>query len=72
MKIRLRFLSALLLSLPSLTAFAQQNGSIKGKVTTADGQPAPYITIVIMGKAIGTTTNCKPTKANQFYRKLSL
>lgn len=46
-----------LVSLSSFTAIAQQNNSIKGKVLTADGQPAAYVSVGLKGKGIGVTTN---------------
>lgn len=49
----LRFRILLFLSLISSFAFAQ---TIKGKITTADGKPAVYVSIGLKNKNIGTTT----------------
>ena len=57
MKIHLLFQFTLSLLLLSFASYAQQNGTIKGKITTADGLPAPYISVALVGKTIGTTTN---------------
>ncbi|MGB8193583.1 MAG: TonB-dependent receptor [Chitinophagaceae bacterium] len=46
------YLAALIMM--ASTAAMAQNGNITGKVTTADGQPAPYVTIVI--KELQTAT----------------
>lgn len=56
MKIRLR-LALILLIIFHNTAFAQQNGSIKGKITTSDGQPAAFISIGLKEKTQNTLTD---------------
>jgi len=58
MRIQLQF-KVLLLSLLFSTAAFAQTGSIKGKVITADGQPAVYVSIGLKNKNQGTTTNDK-------------
>ncbi|KQC01588.1 TonB-dependent receptor [Pedobacter sp. Hv1] len=57
MKIPLHFKFILLLMLSAVAASAQQSGSIKGKITTADGQPAAYVSIGLKNKTLGTTTS---------------
>jgi iron complex outermembrane receptor protein len=52
-----RFTIILLFSFLSISAFAQQNAMVKGKITSTDGQPASYISIGLKDKNIGTTTN---------------
>ena len=54
-KIKLISLTAAML-LINLIAFAQ-NATIKGKVTTANGNPASFITIGLKGKGQGTTSD---------------
>lgn len=56
MQIPIRFQFFLLLLFYSFTALAQQNGNIKGKVTTADGEPAAYVSIGLKNKNQGTST----------------
>jgi iron complex outermembrane receptor protein len=53
-------LSMLLIGM-SLLAQAQQHGSISGTITTADGQPAEFVNVIIVGtnKATNTDTNGK-------------
>ncbi|GGI22665.1 TonB-dependent receptor [Pedobacter mendelii] len=46
---------ALLLS--SIISFGQQTSIISGKVTTADGKPAQYLSVGLKGKGIGNITN---------------
>ncbi|WP_316798948.1 TonB-dependent receptor [Pedobacter frigidisoli] len=46
-----------LLSLIAFTSFAQQLATIKGKVTTSDGAPAPFISVGLKGKGIGNTSD---------------
>jgi iron complex outermembrane receptor protein len=46
-----------LLSLFSLFSFAQQFGTIKGKVSTSNGKPAAFISIGLKGKGLGTTSD---------------
>ncbi|WP_316752765.1 TonB-dependent siderophore receptor [Pedobacter gandavensis] len=48
-----------LFSLGSITAIAQQNNTIKGKVITADGQAAAYVSVGLKGKGIAVTTDDK-------------
>lgn len=43
----------------SNTAYAQQTGIIKGRVTTADNKPAQAITVALKGATLGTITNEK-------------
>ncbi|WDF55978.1 TonB-dependent receptor [Mucilaginibacter sp. KACC 22063] len=50
------FLSIILLGFSFHTAYAQ-TGTIRGTVTTADGQPAEAVTVGIMNSSIGTITN---------------
>lgn len=54
MHLQLRFRILLFLSLLSTVSLAQ---TIKGKVTTADGKPAVYVSIGLKNKNLGTTTN---------------
>lgn len=49
-------LTAILLCVFSLSAFAQ-TGTIKGKITTADGQPAGYISVGLKNKNHNTLTD---------------
>ena len=53
------YLSIIALLIIHLTASAQQHVGIKGKITTADGQPAAYVSIALKDKNQGTTTNDK-------------
>jgi len=46
-----------LLSILSIVSFAQQFATIKGKVTASDGKPAPYISIGLKGKGLGSNTD---------------
>ncbi|WP_316847777.1 TonB-dependent receptor [Pedobacter psychrodurus] len=46
-----------LLSLFSLFSFAQQSGTIKGKVSTSNGKPAAFISIGLKGKGQGTISD---------------
>ena len=46
-----------LLSLFSLFSFAQQFGTIKGKISTSNGKPAAFISIGLKGKSQGTTSD---------------
>ncbi len=55
MLIRLKI--TLLLSFLCLVSFAQQNAIIKGKITTADGQPASYVSIGLKHTGQGTTAD---------------
>ncbi|WP_316802024.1 TonB-dependent receptor [Pedobacter nototheniae] len=57
-KIRLVILTAGMLFI-NLMAFAQQFGTIKGKVTTADGKAASFISIGLKGSNSGNTTDEK-------------
>lgn len=43
------WMMALLLTLPTVTAFAQQTGSVSGIVRGADGEPLPGATVTITG-----------------------
>lgn len=55
MKIRLYFLIAL--TLLSYATYAQHNGTIKGKITTSDGLPAAFITVVLKESNQNTVTD---------------
>lgn len=46
-----------LLSLFSLFSFAQQFGTIKGKISTSNGKPAAFISIGLKGKGQGTISD---------------
>lgn len=46
-----------LCSLFSLFSFAQQFGTIKGKISTSNGKPAAFISIGLKGKGQGTTSD---------------
>ncbi|WP_379086194.1 carboxypeptidase regulatory-like domain-containing protein [Pedobacter sp. UC225_65] len=59
MKIQLHLKFILLFMLFARFAQAQQHASIKGKITTVDGQPAAYVNIGLKDKNQGTTTNDK-------------
>ena len=48
-----------LLSLFSLFSFAQQFGTIKGKISTSNGKPAIFISVGLKGKGNGTTSDDK-------------
>ncbi|HTM98948.1 MAG TPA: TonB-dependent siderophore receptor [Pedobacter sp.] len=43
----------------SITAFSQINGTIKGKITTADGKPAIYVTVGLTDKNQSAISNDK-------------
>ncbi|RAJ06663.1 iron complex outermembrane receptor protein [Chitinophaga skermanii] len=45
--------------LATLTSFAQQNGAIRGKITSENGEAAPLVSIQLKNKARGTFTNEK-------------
>jgi iron complex outermembrane recepter protein len=51
-----RYFFGLLLSLLSIAVYAQ-SGNIRGKVTTADGNPAEYVNITLVGTSKGTIVN---------------
>jgi len=53
---RLLTLTAAMLMI-SLITFAQQVATIKGKVSTSNGRPAPFITIGLKDKGQGTTSD---------------
>jgi iron complex outermembrane recepter protein len=57
MKITLRFILLLFLVTGLQTALMAQQGSLQGKVTTADGKPAEGITVGIANKKWATATN---------------
>ena len=57
MKITLRFALFLFLVTGLQTALMAQQGSLQGKVTTADGKPAEGITVGIANKKWATATN---------------
>ncbi|MEH3115034.1 TonB-dependent receptor [Pedobacter terrae] len=46
-----------LLAVLSSFSFAQQFGTIKGKVSTSNGKPAAFISIGLKGKGLGTTSD---------------
>ncbi|WP_412466373.1 TonB-dependent siderophore receptor [Pedobacter sp. KLB.chiD] len=46
-----------LLSILSIFSFAQQFGTIKGKVSTSNGKPAAFISIGLKGKGLGATSD---------------
>lgn len=52
-------LLTLLCLLTSTIAYAQQSGTIKGKVLTSDGNPAAFISISLLGTNLGSVTNNK-------------
>ncbi|RZL54628.1 MAG: PEGA domain-containing protein, partial [Pedobacter sp.] len=56
MTLRLQ-ITTLILSVFGLGAFAQQNGTIKGRITTSDGQPAVYVSIGLKDKNQHTTSD---------------
>jgi len=41
----------------SVSAIAQQTGSISGKITTSDGHNAAFVSVKLIGKPFGATTN---------------
>lgn len=47
----------LLLSISFNLAMAQQSAEIKGRVTTADGHGAGYVSVKLLGKPFGATTD---------------
>ncbi|MDO1447015.1 TonB-dependent receptor [Rhodocytophaga aerolata] len=48
----------LLYFLFSLPAFAQNsNGIIQGRITSGEGQPAAYVSVIVKGTNLGTSTN---------------
>ncbi|RZK34000.1 MAG: carboxypeptidase-like regulatory domain-containing protein, partial [Pedobacter sp.] len=57
MKIQLRNAILLFFTTFSISAYAQQNATIKGKITTADGKPAQFVNIGLKNKNQSTTTN---------------
>ena len=56
MTLRLQ-ITTLILSVFGLGAFGQQNGTIKGRITTSDGQPAVYVSIGLKDKNQHTTSD---------------
>ncbi|MBC3788346.1 TonB-dependent receptor [Spirosoma utsteinense] len=53
-----RFCTLFFIVFTTLTAGAQtQKGAVRGQVTTADGQPAPYVNVLIKSTNRGTITN---------------
>nr|WP_199082556.1 TonB-dependent receptor [Pedobacter sp. ASV19] len=59
MKRKLLNVLMLWLAFSSLNSYAQQNGTIKGKVLTSEGRPAQNISVQLQGKKIGTSTDNK-------------
>lgn len=57
MKIPLLLKLSLFFTLLSISAFAQQSGSIKGKITTSDGLPAVDVSIGLKNKNQTTSTD---------------
>lgn len=57
MKITLHVQLFVTLILTSLAALAQQNGVVRGTVLTSDGNPAPYVSVVLTGTGQGAVTN---------------
>src|SRR5690348_13947649 len=57
MKISLRLTLLLILVTGLQTALMAQQGSLQGKVTTADGKPAEGITVGLANKKWATATN---------------
>ncbi|WP_317193156.1 TonB-dependent receptor [Pedobacter endophyticus] len=55
-KLKLCTLTAVML-LINLVAFGQQFATIKGKIKTADGKPASFISVGLKGKGQGTTSD---------------
>ena len=53
-KSTVKFPLSLLLLLLSVSAFAQQTGTVRGKVETSDGKPAPSVTIFLKEANRGT------------------
>ncbi|GGI22663.1 TonB-dependent receptor [Pedobacter mendelii] len=51
------FVFTFLLSIFSLATFAQQLSTIKGTITTSNGQPAAYISVSLKGKGLGSTSD---------------
>lgn len=51
----LRILLGFLL-LFSMNAFAQQKGQVRGQVLTSDNRPAPFVSVLVKGTAIGGLT----------------
>ncbi len=59
MKIPLLLKSIIFFLFLTTSVWAQQHGNIKGKIATADGQPAAYVSLRLTDKNQGTTTNEK-------------
>ncbi|MCU0392531.1 MAG: TonB-dependent receptor, partial [Thermoflexibacter sp.] len=57
MKIRLLLLLIIALIINNLSAFAQNKGVVKGKVTDETGQPAIGVNVLIVGTSAGTATD---------------
>ena len=51
--------STLVLLLLCLNVFAQQSGSIRGKITSSDGKPAEYVSVQLKERKQSTLTNAK-------------
>lgn len=56
MSLRLH-ITLLMIGLINLGAFAQQSGSVKGKISTSDGQPAAFISIGLKGQTQNTLSD---------------
>ncbi|WP_232541126.1 carboxypeptidase-like regulatory domain-containing protein [Spirosoma endbachense] len=55
----IRLITLLFLSALSTISLSQQLGSIRGKVISADGDPAEYVTISLKNRSQGAITNAK-------------
>ncbi len=47
----------MMLCIAAITQAQQPSGTVKGKITTADGQPAEYVSIVLKGTAKGAVSD---------------
>ncbi|UHG92006.1 TonB-dependent receptor [Spirosoma oryzicola] len=59
MKNHFRLANLLIVLMLPVSLLAQSVATIKGKVTTADGDPAEYVTVSLKGKGQGSITNGK-------------
>lgn len=75
---QLKFLSALLFLVSFIVSAQQNNGKIKGVITTSDGKPASDVNIILKNSKYGTTANeygafeFSKVKANTYTLQISL
>eukprot|EP01132_Coremiostelium_polycephalum_P013831 gene13831-16820_t len=72
-----KFILTPLLLLFVLNVFGQSTGTIKGRISTSDGQPAAYVSVGLKNKNQGNTSNeagfytIKSVKPGQYTLKVS-